>query len=193
VINQFCSNELSALYIDITKDRMYCDALDSTRRLAAQTVMHRVFDAICRLLAPVLVFTTDEAWQHAGNTGSVHEQDFPVADPEFASGDAISKITSLLEIRAVIQTAIEAQVQAKVFNKNNEADVTLTLPADHPCADLLGDREFVTEFFILAGLTVVTGDEIAATAKATAHTMCPRCRRYEPLVTDICQRCNDVI
>ena len=192
-INQFCANELSALYIDITKDRMYCDAPDSPRRLAAQTVMHSVFDAICKLMAPILAFTADEAWNHAGNEGSVHEQDFPVADPEFASGEAIAQVSTLLEIRAVIQTAIEKEVQAKTFNKNNEADVTLTLPADHVCASLLSDREFVTEFFILAGLTVVAGDEVSATAKATEHCMCPRCRRYEPLVTDICQRCNDVV
>ena len=192
-INQFCANELSALYIDITKDRMYCDGLDSTRRLAAQTVMHRVFDAIVRLAAPILAFTADEAWEHAGNEGSIHEQDFPTVDPEFAPGEAIEKVTGLLEIRAVIQTAIEEQVQAKAFNKNNEADVTLTLPSDHPCIDLLGDRDFVTEFFILSKLNVVNGNEISATAKATDHCMCPRCRRYEPLVTDLCQRCSKVV
>ncbi len=193
VINQFCSNELSALYIDITKDRMYCDALDSTRRLSAQTVMSRVFDAICKLLSPILVFTADEAWEHAGNEGSVHETEFPVVDPEFSGGESIAQVDRLLELRAVIQTAIEEQVQAKAFNKNNEADVTLTLPADHPCRSMLDDREFVTEFFILAGLTVVDGDEVSATAKATEHSMCPRCRRYEPLVSDVCQRCHDVM
>ncbi|MBK1853461.1 isoleucine--tRNA ligase [Verrucomicrobiaceae bacterium 5K15] len=192
-INQFCANELSALYIDITKDRMYCDGLDSTRRLAAQTVMYRVFDSIVRLMAPILAFTADEAWEHAGNEGSVHEQDFPEVDAEFAPGEAIETVNALLEIRAVIQTAIEEQVQAKAFNKNNEADVTLTLPADHPCAELLNDRDFVTEFFILSKLTVENGAEITATAKATDHGMCPRCRRYEPLVTDLCQRCSEVV
>ncbi len=192
-INQFCAHELSALYVDITKDRMYCDAKDSSRRLAAQTVMHRVFDGLCRLIAPILVFTADEAWEHAGNAGSVHEQDFPVEDPEFASGQATTQINSLLELRAIIQTAIEKEVQAKTFNKNNEADVTLTLPADHPCRPLLDERDFVTEFFILAELGVVTGDEVSATAKATEHCMCPRCRRYEPLVSDVCQRCSEVV
>jgi isoleucyl-tRNA synthetase len=94
---------------------------------------------------------------------------------------------------SVIQAAIELQVQAKAFNKNNEADVTVTLPADHPCYEVLQDDEFVKEFFIVAGLTVVVGDEVSATAKATEHCMCPRCRRYEPLVSDVCQRCNDVV
>ena len=192
-INHFCAHELSALYVDITKDRMYCDAVDSKRRLAAQTVMHRVFDAICRLMAPILAFTADEAWEHAGNKSSVHEQDFPQLDPDFSSGQATEQIDCLLELRTVIQTAIEKEVQTKTFNKNNEADVTLTLPADHPSRELLSDREFVTEFFILADLHLEIGDDVIASAIATKHCMCPRCRRYEPLVTDVCQRCSEVV
>ncbi len=63
-INHFCAVDLSSLYIDITKDRMYCDAPDSSRRRAAQFAMHKIFDALCRLLAPVLAFTAEEAWAH---------------------------------------------------------------------------------------------------------------------------------
>ena len=62
--NQFCAVDLSSLYIDITKDRMYCDAPASPRRRATQTAMDQIFDALCRLLAPILVFTTEEAWGH---------------------------------------------------------------------------------------------------------------------------------
>src|SRR5216684_4180097 len=63
-LNQFCAVDLSSLYIDITKDRMYCDPPDSPRRRATQTAMRELFDALCRLLAPVLVFTSEEAWRH---------------------------------------------------------------------------------------------------------------------------------
>src|SRR5216110_2875720 len=63
-INHFCAVDLSSLYIDITKDRMYCDAPDSPCRRATQFAMHEIFDALCRLLAPVLVFTAEEAWAH---------------------------------------------------------------------------------------------------------------------------------
>jgi isoleucyl-tRNA synthetase len=63
-INHFCAVDLSSLYIDITKDRMYCDAPDSPRRRATQFAMHKIFDSLCRLLAPVLVFTAEEAWAH---------------------------------------------------------------------------------------------------------------------------------
>ena len=61
-VNQFCAVDLSSLYVDITKDRLYCDAPDSPRRRATQFAMCTVFDALCRLLAPILAFTTEEAW-----------------------------------------------------------------------------------------------------------------------------------
>src|SRR5437667_2407050 len=60
-LNQFCAVDLSSLYIDITKDRMYCDAPNSLRRRATQTVMHEIFDALCRLPAPVLAFSAEGA------------------------------------------------------------------------------------------------------------------------------------
>jgi isoleucyl-tRNA synthetase len=68
-LNQFCAVDLSSLYVDITKDRMYCDAPDSPRRRATQTVIREIFDALCRLLAPVLVFTAEEAWRYSAVAG----------------------------------------------------------------------------------------------------------------------------
>ena len=87
-LNQFCAVDLSSLYVDITKDRMYCDAPDSPRRRATQTAMHRIFDALCRLLAPILVFTAEEAWGYlGGNADSVHLQLFP--EPQGNLRDAV--------------------------------------------------------------------------------------------------------
>ena len=193
-INQFCAADLSAIYVDVTKDRMYCDSSESNRRLSTQTVMHDVFVALSKLLAPILAYTADEAWGHAGFEGSVHEQDFPEALEEWAPGEVSEKMTQLLEIRGVIQTAIEEQVKAKAFNKNNEASVALTVPAGHSCISELSDREFATEFFILADLQIEEGEELSAVAKATEYGMCPRCRRYEPLLeSGLCQRCDDVV
>src|SRR6185295_15948733 len=75
-LNHFCAVDLSSLYIDITKDRMYCDAPDSPRRRATQMVMNEIFGALCRLLSPVLAFTAEESWQHSVLGGSVHLQEF---------------------------------------------------------------------------------------------------------------------
>jgi isoleucyl-tRNA synthetase len=195
-LNQFCTADLSAIYIDATKDRMYCDAPDSPRRLASQAAMHAVFTSIAQLLAPILAYTADEAWEHAKfTTGTVHEQDFPEADPAFAPGEATKQVNRLFEIKYTIQTAIEARIQTKEFTRNNEAEVSLTIPAaDAALLEMLNDRNFATEFFIIAGLTATVGDELAATARKTDLPLCPRCRKHEPLLeSGLCGRCAEVI
>ena len=175
---------------------MYCDAVDSPRRRASQAAMHEIFSAIARLLAPILAFTADEAWEHAAfTTGTVHEHDFPRPNPAFAPGEASRQAARLFEIKYVIQTAIEARIQAKEFTRNNEADVTLTVPAeDAALLPLLNQREFATEFFIIAGLSATPGEALAATARKTDHALCPRCRKLEPLLpAGLCQRCAEVL
>ncbi len=195
-INQFCTNELSALYIDITKDSLYCDAADCARRVSKQFALSRIFDALVKLLAPILAYTAEEAWQHAGNTDSVHEQLFPEADAAFEKGYT-AVFARLQQLKSCIQIAIEAQVKAKAFNKNNEAAVTLILPEgeDATVLELLADSDFAKEFFILSELRVESGAELTATAEKSAHGMCPRCRRYEPAVDDacLCGRCSSVM
>src|SRR6266550_2823041 len=110
-LNHFCAVDLSSLYVDITKDRMYCDAPDSPRRRATQAAMREIFDALSRLLAPVLVFTAEEAWRHsavagigyAGQQGppipattSVHIQEFP--NPQNRGREAIHQVEELLRL-----------------------------------------------------------------------------------------------
>lgn len=187
-INTFCANDLSSLYVDITKDRMYCDAVDSPRRRATQTAFAEIFLAISKLLAPILAYTADEAWEHCPFTeGSVHTQDFPEATN--SSREATQVVGELLKLRDQIQQKVEEQIQAKAFNKNNEAEVTVPTPEDENLKSILKDRSFTTEFFIVAGLEL--GTEFSA--RKTEYPMCPRCRRYEPLVSDVCQRCSEVV
>ena len=115
-------------------------------------------------------------------------------NPKYATTSAIEQVNKLHEIKAVMQTAIEEKVQAKEFNKNNEASVTLTVPPNNPCLDLLKDHRFATEFFIVSELKVTEGEALAAAVEGTSHTMCPRCRKYEPVVKDdLCQRCADAV
>lgn len=194
-LNNFCTHDLSAIYIDATKDRMYCDAKSSPRRIASQCAMAEIFQSITKLLAPILAYTADEAWEHAPfSQGSIHEQDFPSPNPLFAPSDASTQAKRLFEIKYVIQTAIEAKIQTKAFTRNNEADVELSITAaDAHLLDLLNDREFATEFFIIADLKTSIGDVLSATAQKTTFELCPRCRKHEPtLASGLCQRCEDV-
>ncbi len=195
-INQFCTTDLSAIYIDALKDRMYCDAADSPRRLASQAAMYEIFSSITRLLAPILAYTADEAWEHAAFTNEcVHEQDFPTANPAFAPSQISKDVERLFQIKAVIQTAIEAKIQAKEFTRNNEAAISLTVPAsDAHLLEKLTDRDFATEFFIIAELKVTQGTELSATAAKTELPLCPRCRRHEPVLeSGLCARCDEVV
>ena len=104
-LNHFCAVDLSSLYIDITKDRMYCDAADSPRRRATQMVMHEILARCVDLLAPVLVFTAEESWRHSALGGSVHFQEFP--EFEHRGHEASDQIAELLKFRGVIGQAIE--------------------------------------------------------------------------------------
>ncbi|MGB1128718.1 MAG: isoleucine--tRNA ligase [Haloferula sp.] len=194
-LNQFCATDLSAVYIDATKDRMYCDAKSSVRRRASQTAMYDIFSSICRMLAPILAYTADEAWEHAPFTeGSVHEQEFPEPDPHFAGDEATRKVNRLMEIRHEVQTAIEDQVKQKAFKKNNEAAVSLTVKEGEPVYDLLNDAAFAKEFFIVAEFSVTPGSEFEVKVSKTGYGMCPRCRRYEPLESSgLCARCDQVM
>src|SRR5437762_2325725 len=120
-LNQFCAVDLSSLYIDITKDRMYCDAADSPRRRSTQTVMHEIFRALCRLLAPVLAFTAEEAWRHSASTprDSVHLEEFP--QPQDRHDNASAQVAELLRLRGVIAQAIERARQEKLIGKIGRA------------------------------------------------------------------------
>jgi isoleucyl-tRNA synthetase len=125
-ITQFVSGDLSALYIDITKDRLYCDAANSPRRRATQAAIREVTETLVKLLAPILAYTADETWEFLGHTDSVHLQPFPdVRCSRFSvsgSDDSvIPAVEDLLKARAVIQQAIEAARQAKQIGSNLEA------------------------------------------------------------------------
>jgi isoleucyl-tRNA synthetase len=193
-LNQFCAVDLSSLYIDITKDRMYCDAADSPRRRATQTVMHEVFGALCRLLAPVLAFTAEESWRHSALGGSVHLQEFPQL--EHRGDEASDQVAELLKLRGVIGQAIERARQQKLIGNALEAAVVL-----HSNSNVTTkiSKEELEEFFILSDLTIRQGNEASASVTKTAYKKCARCWRHRPAGgtskehPDLCDRCESVV
>ncbi|MCB1064479.1 MAG: class I tRNA ligase family protein, partial [Verrucomicrobiae bacterium] len=198
-LNQFCAVDLSALYVDITKDRMYCDAVTSPRRRATQTAMHRVFESMTRLLAPILAYTADEAWEFAGHKESVHLETFPDADPAFAGETATQQVAQFERLRDTAQIAIDEAIKAGQFRKRERAALSITLPADDPATSLLGkQREDTLEFLMVSGFTLVEGDTTKITVAETIDPECPRCRRSLPLGgnpdhAELCQRCAEVV
>ncbi len=210
-LNQFCAVDLSSLYIDITKDRMYCDLPNSPRRRATQTAMLELFDALCRLLAPVLVFTAEEAWRHStvvlptrGNAGqpgspapattSIHLQDFP--QTQGRGRKAIDQVQELLRLRGIIGPAIEHARQEKLIGNTLEARVVLS--SDSEVTEDI-PKEELEEFFIVSDLTIHQAKEASASVAKTSYKKCARCWRHRPTVgtskehPDLCDRCESVV
>ncbi len=208
-LNQFCAVDLSSLYVDITKDRMYCDAPNSPRRRATQSAMREIFDALCRLLAPVLVFTAEEAWRHsavagigdAGQPGaptlaatSIHVQEFP--QPQNRGHEASDQVEGLLRLRVVIGQAIEQARQAKLVGNTLEARVALNSNSD---VTTKIPKEELEEFFVLSDLTIQQTREPSALVTKTPYQKCARCWRHRPTVgaskahPDLCDRCESAV
>src|SRR5438128_2357658 len=195
-LNQFCAVDLSSLYVDITKDRMYCDAADSARPRATQMSMHEIFDVLCRLLAPILAFTAEEAWRHSEAEGSVHLEEFPQLQDRSRDGGTSAQVAELLRLRSVIGQAIERARQEKLIGNTLEARVVLN--SDSDVTEKI-DKEELEEFFIVSDLTTHQAKEASVSVTKTPYKKCARCWRHRPTVgaskahPDLCDRCESVV
>ncbi|MDQ6655075.1 MAG: class I tRNA ligase family protein, partial [Verrucomicrobiota bacterium] len=195
-LNQFCAVDLSSLYVDITKDRLYCDAPDAPRRRGTQTAMREIFESLVKLLAPILAFTAEEAWGYSGRGDSVHLQEFPTADP--ARRDAAAELTvqELLRLRGVIGQAVEQARQEKLIG--NALEGAVTLRCDTAAFANVSPAE-IEEFFILSDLTIEQANTTEAIITKTPHAKCARCWRHRPSVgtstahPELCDRCEEVV
>jgi isoleucyl-tRNA synthetase len=197
-INDFCAVDLSSLYIDITKDRMYCDAPDSARRRATQAAMCEIYDALCRLLAPVLAFTAEEAWQYLGATASVHAQLFP--DPAGRhESDAVNAMNEALALREEVTRELEQARQQKIVGNSLEAKVCIELPRNKLAYSWFDDVATLEEILILSDLRLVDGVETKAVVGRTDFAKCARCWRHRDTVgksdahPELCDRCEVVV
>ena len=198
-LNQFCAVDLSSLYVDITKDRMYCDGVRSARRRSAQTAMYQVFDSLVRLMAPILAFTSEEAWHSFGEEGSIHLTRLPDYDEALRDPAINERFDALLKLRAVVGQAVERARQEKIIGNALEAAVRLEIQ-DATLLEFIQSRlGEVEEFFILSEVTVAPGAEDRALLSSSHHRKCERCWRHRPFVgrdqrfPDLCERCVDVV
>jgi isoleucyl-tRNA synthetase len=171
--NQFCSVTLSAMYHDILKDRLYTHGTHWPLRRSSQSAIHHIFNAIVRLLAPVLTFTCDEAWAYATakveyTDDSIHLQDWPVAPATWTNADLEAEVAALLRVRAQVNEAIEPLRAAGKLGRSLDAAVTLIVPAEDSVARVLEKhRDFLPELFIVSHVTV--GSDMGASAEAATR------------------------
>ena len=178
-IHGFCQLELSGRYFEIIKDRLYCDALDSPRRRSCRQTCWELARGLCTLLAPVLSYTADEAWEQIpGCTGSVHEQRFP----ELSWEDEEAKWELLWKVRESVHFAMEPYRATKQVGTSLDAEATITLTAaDWELLDSLGEP--LDDLLVVSGHTRVVGDPVPgayhATVGAHAGAKCPRCWNHK--------------
>ncbi|QQY09881.1 MAG: isoleucine--tRNA ligase [Candidatus Xiphinematobacter sp.] len=197
-INRFCTIDLSSLYIDITKDRLYCDALCSERRRTAQWVMYNVFDALCRLMAPILVFTTEEAWGHLHPGESVHLQHFPRGTHNVGEREIMHKFSQLLEVRSKVGIAIETARKSNVIGTPLQARVLIRTTNQQTIACFQERPEEIEEVLILSDLAILQDSVDSISIVPTSYRKCARCWRHrrevgEMPTHDLCGRCYDVL
>ena len=192
-IDHFVSVTLSRQYHDILKDRLYTFAPNWPERRAAQTAMHAILRTLLGLLAPVLPFTTDEAWSHltAGSDfagESIHLQPWPQPDPAWAAGDfalAATEIEAILKFRERVYEKLEALRQEKKIGKFLDAQVTISgeegiepMPVLRRHAEALPELLIVSQVHLAAG----SGSALEITVAPAAGVRCPRSWRWVPEV-----------
>ncbi len=214
-IGNFCTTELSKLYVDITKERVYTERADSLARRSAQTVMYFVLSGMIRLLAPILAFSAEEMWQaipHADGDAkeSVYLNDMPAYDAALTCADVRARWDKLFDMRDDVMKALELARAEKMVGKSLEAKITLyTKDADMKSLLESFEKELTT-VFIVSGVKLRDGDapEHALTDGASGVGVlvepadgckCDRCWSYseQGIHTEdggfLCGRCKAIL
>ena len=174
----FCVVDLSAVYFDIRKDSLYCDAPSSVRRRAARTVMDEVFTRLAIWFAPVMVFTCEEAWEqrHPGKA-SVHLQQFPVTPAGWRDDTVAQKWDAIFKVRKAVTEALEVERREKRIGSSLEADVKVSI-GDAALRQAF-DGEDAAEVFITSGANLAPGgDGVAVACARAAGVKCARSWKY---------------
>ncbi|WP_027135236.1 isoleucine--tRNA ligase [Geminicoccus roseus] len=205
---EFAAIDLSAFYFDVRKDALYCDHPDDLRRRAARTVLDRVFDCLVRWLAPVLVFTTEEAWRyrHGEAAASIHLEQFAPVPEAWLRPDLGERWEKVRDLRRVVTGALEIERRDKRIRSSLEAAPVLFL-TEAQAAVLEGLD--MAELCITSALDLQTGlapaeafrlDDVPGAAvlpRPAPGGKCLRCWRVLPEAESspehVCDRCAGVL
>ena len=214
-VNDFCVVEMSNFYLDIIKDRLYCEETDGAKRRSAQTALFLILDTMTKLMAPILCFTCDEIWlampHRAGDDKRnvlFNEMNQPFTDYAL-SDDEMARWSTVSQLRDSVNVALESARNEKMIGKALEAHVALYAgtPEAQAALDAVKDMN-LAELFIVSNCAVVTekltqgkvvdsaafpGLTVAVT-EATG-TKCPRCWMHseEANAEGLCPRCAAVV
>src|SRR5688572_1685333 len=203
-LNTLVTVDLSAFYVDVTKDRMYTFAAASRARRSTQTTMHRMCDGLARLLAPILPITADDLWRHmpGKRSESVHLEEFPRVEP-LRNPQLLDTWDRLLGVREQVNAALEQKRKDKLIGNSLSARVVITVRG--PVGQLLETHQ--QQLPMLFNVSDVAlhlgpageGDDIQVVVEKAPGVKCARCWRFvpgirtEPEWEGICDRCRDAL
>lgn len=211
-LNNFCAVDMSAVYFDILKDRLYTFRQDSPLRRGSQAVLYEILTVLSKLMAPILSFTAEEIWRILPEASrrnfegiSIHLAAFPSAEPFFDDEMEVKALDSvwkgLLDVRALVQSELEKRRQEKVIGSSLEAMVELY--ADQTNYDFL--RRYGTDLaslFIVSQVSLRLDENIQAIRVAIEKAngqKCERCWNYRLAVgtfkdhPTLCDRCVEAV
>ncbi len=210
-LHDFCSGDLSALYFDIRKDCVYCDALDDPKRLACLSVLDTLFNTLTVWLAPILCFTTEEAWLIRNGDGaetSVHLRTFPDIPASWRDQPLADKWETIAKIRRVVLGALEVERAEKRIGASLQAAPTIYLTEETAAAvkdidlaevTITSDHSVSTDPAPEGAYRLNDVPDIAVTVSLADGEKCQRCWRVLPDVgnypaaPETCGRCADVV
>ncbi|MCB2154409.1 isoleucine--tRNA ligase [bacterium] len=216
LVNGFCVTELGGIYLDCSKDRLYCSAADGKIRRAAQTVIYELATHLLRMLAPIMPFTSDEGWSHlptAGRVESVHMADFPAGNDAWKNAELLGKYEKLLAVRTEVQRAIEALRSGEEKLVRNSLEAAVSLKSDDAATlEFLKSQENLARLFIVSRIAIeeeapsavpealaAMGLKVGVTVTRVDGEKCNRCWVYAPEVgqdsehPSLCARCADAV
>ncbi|MFW6280695.1 MAG: isoleucine--tRNA ligase [Halanaerobium sp.] len=213
-VHNFCTVEMSSLYMDITKDRLYTDGTDSLSRRSAQSTLYDIMMALVIMLAPILPHTSEEVWQFLPDKVKTEESvfltDWPKTVKEYYDESLTAKWEILLNIRKDVSKALELARADKKIGNSLEAAVELKGSSEAQSNLLESELDQLADLFIVSQVDLNddlseeeshqgTESSVLVKVKEAKGKKCDRCWKYDESVgeheehPDICDRCASVI
>ena len=205
-INDFCVVELSSFYLDIIKDRLYCEEKDGLLRRSAQTALWMILDTMAKLFAPILAFTCDEIWlamphREGDDPRNVLLNEMNQPFTEYAlDGAAMERWNKVIKLRDVVNQALETARNEKKIGKSLEAKIVLTVPTFETALDGM-DADTLADILIVSQAEVQKSDMnvLKVDVEPAQGQKCERCWKVLPTVGSnskhptLCPRCAQVV
>lgn len=205
-VHNFCVTDMSNFYLDVLKDRLYVSKADDKKRRSAQSAMYIILDALVRLLAPILAFTSEEIWKYiphrkSDNPESIQLNSWPCVNPDYDNAELEQKWDRLIEIRDAVLKALENARNEKTIGASLEAEVRLKASGSN--YDFLEENKDLLAMIFIVSNVVVDNDpsagEIEIDVVRAEGEKCERCWIYSTSVgksekyPTLCSRCAEVL